>query len=226
MGVERLFFSKNAQRPSPSARPAASSCRRPPSTTSPSARRPRTRSRSPSPAMARGQGAGRADGRSDPRARRRADARRCRRRPRRRDLHRQPRAGRAARSGRAVLDRSAIAPITRGETAYDRAVREALARKKTAARATSPARRATGDRRSMASWAPSRPIRSSSSSAGSASRVRLAGRPVDRPGRRPAEAVHPPPRARGPAGAVIRSLQRHAAPGTTRRHHPPARGAL
>jgi len=33
-----------------------------------------------------------------------------------------------------VLDRSAIAPITRGETAYDRAVREALARDRRATR--------------------------------------------------------------------------------------------
>ncbi|HSS35161.1 MAG TPA: crossover junction endodeoxyribonuclease RuvC, partial [Patescibacteria group bacterium] len=46
--------------------------------------------------------------------------------------------------GAGVLDRSAIAPITRGETAYDRAVREALTREKTAARATSPAPK--GDR--------------------------------------------------------------------------------
>ena len=41
-----------------------------------------------------------------------------------------------------VLDRSAIAPISRGETPYDRAVREALARDRAAARsdsATTPA---------------------------------------------------------------------------------------
>ncbi len=36
-----------------------------------------------------------------------------------------------------VLDRSAIAPIARGETPYDRAVREALARDRKAARAGS-----------------------------------------------------------------------------------------
>jgi len=46
-------------------------------------------------------------------------------------------------AGAGVLDRSAIAPIARGETAYDRAVREALARDKAAAgtgRAGKPAR--------------------------------------------------------------------------------------
>ena len=46
--------------------------------------------------------------------------------------------------GAAVLDRSAIAPITRGQTAYDRAVREALTREKSAARAPAPAPK--GDR--------------------------------------------------------------------------------
>ncbi len=37
------------------------------------------------------------------------------------------RGGRTPRRARRVLDRSAIAPIARGETPYERAVREALA---------------------------------------------------------------------------------------------------
>jgi crossover junction endodeoxyribonuclease RuvC len=44
-------------------------------------------------------------------------------------LEREPRAG--------VLDRSAVAPIERGESAYDRAVREALTKEKRAARTAS-----------------------------------------------------------------------------------------
>ena len=62
------------------------------------------------------------------------DARRHRRRARDRDLLRERRAdrrprvnaGTAATAG--VLDRAAVAPITRGETPYERAVREALGR--------------------------------------------------------------------------------------------------
>jgi crossover junction endodeoxyribonuclease RuvC len=48
--------------------------------------------------------------------------------------------GRSSRATAGVLDRSAIAPIERGSTAYDRAVREALAREGRT-RVASPARR-------------------------------------------------------------------------------------
>jgi crossover junction endodeoxyribonuclease RuvC len=45
--------------------------------------------------------------------------------------------GQAGRVGSSVLDRAAVAPIERGESAYDRAVREALAREKRAERSAS-----------------------------------------------------------------------------------------
>ena len=45
--------------------------------------------------------------------------------------------GQAGRVGSSVLDRAAVAPIERGESAYDRAVREALAKEKRAARSAS-----------------------------------------------------------------------------------------
>ncbi|HEX5014665.1 MAG TPA: crossover junction endodeoxyribonuclease RuvC [Candidatus Limnocylindrales bacterium] len=45
--------------------------------------------------------------------------------------------GQAGRVGSSVLDRAAVAPIERGESAYDRAVREALAKEKRAARSVS-----------------------------------------------------------------------------------------
>ena len=45
-------------------------------------------------------------------------------------------------AGAGVLDRSAIAPITRGETAYDRAVREAIAREKATASGSGAGRKA------------------------------------------------------------------------------------
>jgi hypothetical protein len=41
----------------------------------------------------------------------------------------------AERAGAAVMDRAAVAPIARGETAYDRAVREALANERATIRA-------------------------------------------------------------------------------------------
>ena len=44
-------------------------------------------------------------------------------------------------AGAGVLDRSAIAPIARGESAYDRAVREALANER---RTTAPGRKTAG----------------------------------------------------------------------------------
>ena len=44
------------------------------------------------------------------------------------------RGGRRSGDGAAVLDRAAVAPITRGETAYERAVREALAAERAAKR--------------------------------------------------------------------------------------------
>lgn len=44
------------------------------------------------------------------------------------------RSGPSARAGAAVLDRAAVAPITRGETPYERAVREALATERVAQR--------------------------------------------------------------------------------------------
>jgi len=45
--------------------------------------------------------------------------------------------GQVARVGSSVLDRAAVAPIERGESAYDRAVREALAKEKRSARSAS-----------------------------------------------------------------------------------------
>ena len=45
--------------------------------------------------------------------------------------------GQAGRVGSSVLDRAAAAPIERGESAYDRAVREALAKEKRSARSAS-----------------------------------------------------------------------------------------
>ncbi len=45
-------------------------------------------------------------------------------------------------AGAGVLDRSAIAPITRGETAFDRAVREAIAREKATASGSGTGRKA------------------------------------------------------------------------------------
>jgi crossover junction endodeoxyribonuclease RuvC len=42
-----------------------------------------------------------------------------------------------------VLDRAAVAPITRGETPYDRAVREALARERQGGGSRSSARKAS-----------------------------------------------------------------------------------
>ena len=45
--------------------------------------------------------------------------------------------GQAGRVGSSVLDRAAVAPIERGESAYDRAVREALAKEKRSARSAS-----------------------------------------------------------------------------------------
>ena len=45
--------------------------------------------------------------------------------------------GQAGRVGSSVLDRAAVAPIERGESAYDRAVREALDKEKRAARSAS-----------------------------------------------------------------------------------------
>jgi crossover junction endodeoxyribonuclease RuvC len=47
------------------------------------------------------------------------------------------RMGQADRANAAVFDRAAVAPIERGESGYDRAVREALARKKAAERSVS-----------------------------------------------------------------------------------------
>ena len=44
-------------------------------------------------------------------------------------------------AGAGILDRSAIAPIARGESAYDRAVREALANE---GRTTAPSRKTAG----------------------------------------------------------------------------------
>ena len=45
--------------------------------------------------------------------------------------------GQAGRVGSSVFDRAAVAPIERGESAYDRAVREAVAKEKRAARSAS-----------------------------------------------------------------------------------------
>jgi hypothetical protein len=47
------------------------------------------------------------------------------------------RVGPAAQEKAGVLDRAAVAPIDRGESAYDRAVREALAKEKRVARSAS-----------------------------------------------------------------------------------------
>jgi crossover junction endodeoxyribonuclease RuvC len=47
------------------------------------------------------------------------------------------RVGQADRANAAVFDRAAVAPIERGESGYDRAVREALAREKAAERSVS-----------------------------------------------------------------------------------------
>jgi crossover junction endodeoxyribonuclease RuvC len=47
------------------------------------------------------------------------------------------RVGQADRANAAVLDRAAVAPIERGESSYDRAVREALARERKAERSAS-----------------------------------------------------------------------------------------
>ena len=55
-----------------------------------------------------------------------AATRRRRRRPGDRDVGRQHRTRQGAATA-GVMDRAAVAPITRGETGYERAVREALA---------------------------------------------------------------------------------------------------
>jgi hypothetical protein len=47
------------------------------------------------------------------------------------------RVGQADRANASVLDRAAVAPIERGESSYDRAVREALARERKAERSAS-----------------------------------------------------------------------------------------
>ena len=73
------------------------------------------------------QGAGPADGPARPRDERAAAARRRRRRAGHRDLGRQHASGPGPTATAGVLDRAAVAPITRGETGYERAVREALA---------------------------------------------------------------------------------------------------
>ena len=130
MGVERLFFSQaTSRRRSGSARRAASSCWRRPSTACPSARRPRARSRARSPATARPTRS------RSPRMvqlvlghERAAATRRRRRRAGHRGLGRQHgAAGGQTAHGRRSWTGPPIAPIDRGETGYERAVREALA---------------------------------------------------------------------------------------------------
>ena len=115
-----------------------------------------------------------ADGPAGPRDERAAATRRRRRRPGHRDLGRQHGPRRGGRRRPAVMDRAAVAPITRGETGYERAVREALAAER--ARPRRQAQRVlAADRddrlgRGRRS-ARSPPIRSSSRSAGIGYRV-------------------------------------------------------
>ena len=145
---------------------------------------------------------GRPDGRHDPRARRGA------RRPTTRPTPSPSRSAWPIASGPAnppdagVLDRAAIAPIARGESAYERAVREALA-----ARTTERPRRGDEAGPVIASVEGVVGAIATDSLVHRGRRDRLPGlrvavRARRSAGRRPAQAPHAPPRPRGPAGAV------------------------
>ena len=163
----------------------------------------------------RGQGAGRADGRRDPPAGRgaRTPTTRPMRWRSRSATANAERAGDRVNGGTAgakagVLDRAAIAPIARGETPYERAVREAIATRGPGLEG--------GGRHQGPRLGP-RPRDRVGRGQGRGGRGRLAGHRGRRhrlPGvrravghrhrdaRRAAQAPHLPPRPRGPAGAV------------------------
>ena len=165
----------------------------------------------------RRQGAGRADGRRDPPARRGAPPGRHGRRAGDRDLRRanSERPGTAngaagAAAGAAVLDRAAIAPIARGETPYERAVREALASETRARRrqARHQGGRRLGTRAAVIASVEGRVGAVAADSlvievGGIGYRVFAAPAVIASatPGGTP-QAPHVPPRPRGPAGAV------------------------